>query len=227
MASRANNYAEQQGFAPAISLTEQIAEHLAREIITGRLCANARIQELRVADDLGVSRGSVREALLILESRHLIDLLPRRGAIVRDLKGDELMSFSELFTDLAAAFFCKLAREPDVDLGVASQAVDAMATALHRSDLEGSIAARQAFVDGCFAELNDVYLVSVLRALLPSALRLAHQAAGNAAYEMRDTVRFHHALLEALSRRDEHRVGELVRAFGRREGQLAAERRTP
>ncbi len=83
MATTANNCAEHGGLAPAASLSEQIAEHLAREIITGRLGANARIQELRVADDLGVSRGSVREALLILESRHLIDLLPRRGAIVR------------------------------------------------------------------------------------------------------------------------------------------------
>lgn len=226
MATRANNNAEQQGCAPAISLTEQIAEHLAREIITGRLGANARIQELRVADDLGVSRGSVREALLILESRHLIDLLPRRGAIVRDLTGEELVSFSELFTDLAAAFFGKLARVPDLDLGLPAQAVEEMAMALGRNDLEGSIAARKAFVDGCLAELNDVYLVSVLRALLPSALRLAHRAARHTGYEMRDTIRFHHALLEALSRSDDNRLGELVRAFGRREGQLAAECRS-
>ncbi len=98
MATTANNYAEQGGLCPPASLSEQIAEHLAREIITGRLGANARIQELRVADDLGVSRGSVREALLILESRHLIDLLPRRGAIVRELDGEGLVSFSELFS---------------------------------------------------------------------------------------------------------------------------------
>lgn len=226
MATRANNYAEQRGFSPAASLTEQIAEHLAREIITGRLSANARIQELRVADDLGVSRGSVREALLILESRHLIDLLPRRGAIVRDLDGEELVSFSELFTDLAAAFFRKLARVPDIDLTAPAQAVDAMTTAFSQNDLEGLVAARQAFLVGSFAELDDVYLVSVLRALLPSALRLAHRAAGHAEYEMRDTVRCHQALLDALARRDERRVGELVRAYGRREVQLAAGCRT-
>ena len=103
------------------------------------------------------------------------------------------------------------------------QAVEEMAMALGRDDLEGSIAARKVFVDGCLAELNDVYLVSVLRALLPSALRLAHRAARHPGCEMRDTVRFHHALLEALSRGDDGRVAELVRAFGRREGQLAAE----
>ena len=69
-------------FEPAMTLTEQIAEHLGGEIITGRLKPMARIQELKVAGELGVSRGSVREALLILESRHLVEIIPRRGAVV-------------------------------------------------------------------------------------------------------------------------------------------------
>ncbi len=42
---------------------------------------------------------------------------------------------------------------------------------------------------------------------------------------MRDTVRCHQALLEALIGGDESRVSELVRAYGRREGKLAAEAR--
>ena len=70
------------GFKPAASLTEQIANHLSDEIINGRLAPLERIQELKVAKDLGVSRGSVREALLIVEGRHLIDIIPRRGAVV-------------------------------------------------------------------------------------------------------------------------------------------------
>ena len=69
-------------FKPAVSLTEQIADHLGSEIISGKLQPSERIQELKVAKDLGVSRGSVREALLILEGRHLIEIYPRRGAVV-------------------------------------------------------------------------------------------------------------------------------------------------
>ena len=64
------------------SLAEQIAQHIGDQIITGKMKSKERIQELKVANDLEVSRGSVREALLILEGRHLIDILPRRGAMV-------------------------------------------------------------------------------------------------------------------------------------------------
>ena len=53
-------------FVPSESLTEQIAQYLGNQIVTGELKAGDRIQELRVADELNVSRGSVREACLIL-----------------------------------------------------------------------------------------------------------------------------------------------------------------
>ncbi|MAR91368.1 MAG: GntR family transcriptional regulator [Pseudomonadota bacterium] len=64
------------------SLSEQIAQHLGQLIITGELKAGDRIQELRVANELNVSRGSVREAYLILARRYLIDIVPRKGAVV-------------------------------------------------------------------------------------------------------------------------------------------------
>lgn len=58
------------------SLAEQIAHHLAERIIRGELKERERIQEQKVTQTLNVSRGSVREALLILERRHLVNILP-------------------------------------------------------------------------------------------------------------------------------------------------------
>ena len=83
-------------FEPQATLTEQIADHLGGEIIAGRLAPASRIQELKVAGELGVSRGSVREALLILESRHLIEIIPRRGAVVSSMESNEIADFCEL-----------------------------------------------------------------------------------------------------------------------------------
>lgn len=51
----------------AHSLSEQIAKHISEQIIRGELVEGERIQELRIASELDVSRGSVREALLLLE----------------------------------------------------------------------------------------------------------------------------------------------------------------
>ena len=46
------------------SLTEQIARFLGKRIILGEMTAGERIQELRIAAELDVSRGSVREACM-------------------------------------------------------------------------------------------------------------------------------------------------------------------
>ena len=73
-------------FKAAQSITEQVAGHLATEIINGTRHPGARIQELTLAKALGVSRGSVREALLLLESRHLVQILPRRGAVCQPVR---------------------------------------------------------------------------------------------------------------------------------------------
>ena len=63
------------------SLAEQIAHHLAERIIRGELKERERIQEQKVTQTLNVSRGSVREALLILERRHLVNILPRAAQV--------------------------------------------------------------------------------------------------------------------------------------------------
>ena len=72
-------------FTPSLNITEQIADHLAALIIHGELASRSRIQELKIANELGVSRGSVREALLILERRHLIEIVPCKGAVVNEM----------------------------------------------------------------------------------------------------------------------------------------------
>ena len=72
------------------SLSEQIARHISEQIISGELVEGERIQELRIAKELDVSRGSVREALLLLERTHLIEIFPRRGAIVSEMSAQQV-----------------------------------------------------------------------------------------------------------------------------------------
>ena len=82
------------------SLAEQIAHHLAERIIRGEMKPGERIQEQKVTLALNVSRGSVREALLILERRHLIAILPRRGAHVTELTAHKVQSLCTLMSEL-------------------------------------------------------------------------------------------------------------------------------
>lgn len=74
----------------AESLSEQIVKYISEQIISGELVEGERIQELRIAKELDVSRGSVREALLLLERTHLIEIFPRRGAIVSEMSAQQV-----------------------------------------------------------------------------------------------------------------------------------------
>ena len=87
-------------FVVAESLAEQIANHLATRIIQGEMVNNERIQEARIVNELQVSRGSVREALLILERLHLVTILPRRGAFVTVLNADRVRGLYRLYGNL-------------------------------------------------------------------------------------------------------------------------------
>lgn len=76
------------------SIPEQVAEQVGAAIIEGRHRAGERLTETELAQTYGVSRGPIREALRILERRHLIELQPRRGAWVRAVS---LNSIADLF----------------------------------------------------------------------------------------------------------------------------------
>lgn len=80
----------------AHSLSEQIAKHISEQIIRGELVEGERIQELRIASELDVSRGSVREALLLLERTQLIEIYPRRGAIVSEMSALQVRALFDI-----------------------------------------------------------------------------------------------------------------------------------
>jgi DNA-binding GntR family transcriptional regulator len=58
---------------------EQIAQHLGRAILKGDCPDGSRILEQEIADQFGVSRGPVRDALRELHKEGLVDINPRRG----------------------------------------------------------------------------------------------------------------------------------------------------
>jgi DNA-binding GntR family transcriptional regulator len=208
-------------FEPAMTLTEQIADHLGAEIIRGRLKPMARIQELKVAAELGVSRGSVREALLILESRHLIEIIPRRGAVVSSMESNEIADFCEVFAELQSLCFCKLAARTNPDLTELNAALEEMNTAVTAGDANALLDARRHFLLGSLPPLDNFYLSSVLKGLVPAGLRMEYLVTRHPTFDARDTVRYHRALVDAINQHEVERVQELVRAFNGREQKLA------
>ena len=209
-------------FEPQLTLTEQIADHLGAEIIAGRLAPASRIQELKVAGELGVSRGSVREALLILESRHLIEIIPRRGAVVSTMESNDVADFCEVFAEMQSLCFGKLAQLERPDLSPLTIALEQMAAAVREEDRDAVLTARRAFLLASLPPLDNFYLSAVLKGLIPAGLRMEHLVSRHPAYDPRDTLRYHQALMDAVAAGELSRVEELVRAYHARERKLAA-----
>ena len=66
----------------AKTLHQVVADQMREMIRGGTLALGQKINEKRLCDSMGVSRTPVREAIRILHSEGLIDLVPNRGAFV-------------------------------------------------------------------------------------------------------------------------------------------------
>jgi DNA-binding GntR family transcriptional regulator len=64
------------------SLADAVLNELRRAVINGRLPAGERLLEADLADQLHVSRSTIRQALLQLRFEGLVEMRPRRGAVV-------------------------------------------------------------------------------------------------------------------------------------------------
>ncbi|WP_230534103.1 GntR family transcriptional regulator [Microvirga roseola] len=70
------------------------------EIVTGALKAGERLDEVQLAARFGVSRTPVREALHQLAASGLIEMRPRRGAVVAQVSPDRLVEMFEVMAEL-------------------------------------------------------------------------------------------------------------------------------
>ena len=75
-------------------LREQVFEAIRQAIIDGTLEPGQRLMEAQLAEELGVSRTPVREAIRKLELGNFVVIIPRRGAYVADIS---LKDVSEVF----------------------------------------------------------------------------------------------------------------------------------
>jgi DNA-binding GntR family transcriptional regulator len=72
-----------------LPLRDVVATELRRQILDGTLRQGERLIEDRLAEQLGVSRNPIREALRMLETEGFLDVTARRGCFVATLSADQ------------------------------------------------------------------------------------------------------------------------------------------
>ena len=89
------------------ALYQEVAEHLRQRIFLRELQPGSWIDELRIAQELGISRTPLREALKVLAAEGLVTMKVRRGAYVTEVSDADLADVYHLLglleSDAAAA----------------------------------------------------------------------------------------------------------------------------
>lgn len=204
------------------SLAEQIAHHLAERIIRGELKPGERIQEQKVTQALNVSRGSVREALLILERRHLVAILPRRGAQVTVLNAHNVTSLCTLMSELyilqANAVAEHWKTEADLAPFVAIQ--ERLRASLEGQDVKAFVEESFNVMRAAYPFANNPYLEETIENLQPSMSRSYFLALEQRKAEMSDYLELFGQLLGAVVARDLAQVRVVLINYGQRSCQL-------
>lgn len=73
-----------------LSLHQEVAERIQARIIGQQLAPGTRIDEQALAEEFGISRTPLREALKVLQAEGLVTLVPRRGCFVARLSDRDL-----------------------------------------------------------------------------------------------------------------------------------------
>ncbi|MNM65539.1 HTH-type transcriptional regulator McbR [compost metagenome] len=204
------------------SLSEQIAHYLAERIIRGELKPAERIQEQKVTQALNVSRGSVREALLILERRHLVTILPRRGAHVTELDEHGVRSLCTLMGELYILLGNAVAQNwrNESDLLAFLNIQQSLTSALQRQDIKVFVEESFAVMRAAYPFANNPYLQETVENLQPAMSRAYYLALDQRKAEMSDFLALFANLLEAVVARDQARIRKVLVEYCQRSCEL-------
>ena len=81
-------------------LHEQAAQRLRTMLVEGRIAPGAKLNERELSEALHVSRTPLREAIKMLASEGLVDLLPNRGAVAVKLTEADVLQTFEVLAEL-------------------------------------------------------------------------------------------------------------------------------
>ncbi len=101
-----------------LPLRDVAFQKLRQAILRGELLPGQRLMEIQLAEQLGVSRTPVREAIRMLEQDGLAVLIPRRGAVVSKISGKNLRDVLEVrraLEELAVVLACSRMSDEEIE----------------------------------------------------------------------------------------------------------------
>ena len=208
-------------FKPRETLTEQVARHIENLIAFGQLRSGERIYESAMAKQMDVSHGSIREGLLLLEKRHLVQNVPRKGAFVTPLDDYFVRSLYEVLQLYLTHTGRKLVRQwQAADMDKLESLYQRMKGCHDNNDLLAFLELGIEYTQASLAYADNYFIISAIEDLWPSAKRcafVAFQRGGNRVLE--DNLAHVRESIGAIKERDEERLAAILAGYAEQQCQ--------
>jgi DNA-binding GntR family transcriptional regulator len=192
-------------------LHDEATERIRDMIVEGRLAAGEWINETELCQQLQISRTPLREALKVLATEGMVELVPRRGAHVAELSTRELVDLFEALSGIEglAAELAALRMSP-VDLEKLRQ-LQLLIEQRHKARDRHAYFHDNQELHKAIVQLSGNSAIVEIHARLIARVRRARYQAILSEARWSESVEEHALILAALERRDARRAGELMR----------------
>jgi DNA-binding GntR family transcriptional regulator len=202
------------------TLHEEIVARLRTMILDGDLAPGAWIAEMKLCQDLGVSRTPLREALKVLASENLVTLLPNRGAVVTEVRVDEIAELFEIM-DALEALVGRLAVERGEDGQIAElQSMHATMAEHHRKGRRAAYFELNQAIHQKIANLAANQSLADTYSGFAGKIRRARYLANLSDARWAQSLHEHEEFMAALGRRDANLFASLLQDHSRRTGSV-------
>jgi DNA-binding GntR family transcriptional regulator len=192
------------------NLHDTVVAQLRDIIVEGMLAPGARIAERQLCESLGISRTPLREALKVLASEGLVELLPNRGARVASLDGRDIENMFQVMGALEAlAGTLACAHIGDAEIAEIAALHYEMLAQYMRRDLPGYFRLNQAIHAAIVAAARNPILAATYQSLAVR-IRRARYFANLSDERWRHAVEEHESILQALQARDGPRLARVL-----------------
>jgi DNA-binding GntR family transcriptional regulator len=183
-------------------LREVVCEALRNAIVSGILQPGERLMEIQVAEELGVSRTPVREAIRKLELEGFVVMIPRRGTYVSDLSIKDITEVFEVRTSLdVLAAGLAAERITEEELEQMERLLVEIGSYIEQNDMDKIVEADSQFHDILYRASRNERLVGIINNLREQLTRFRSLSMS---YPGRLKVMFaeHTRMVESLGQRN-------------------------
>ena len=201
-------------FKPKETLTEQVAIHIENLIAFNQLKGGQRIYEGPMAKELSVSHGSVREALLLLEKKHLVRSVPRKGTFVTELDEHFVKSLYESLLMYLTNTGLKLVKQwKQEDIDQMESLYTQMGDCFQKGQLMEFLDLGIEYTQASLAYADNYFIVSAIQDLWPSAKRCAFVALQQGTPVLKENLEHMRHSLDTIKERDEEELVRILKEY--------------